>query len=605
MNELIVALPNFSQRSRFYKFVENAPDRILGLDVETTAITDTSMFDPDARMRLIQFGSLVEAWVLDPHDPDWRPLIAKTLAMSSLRFVSHTPYDVLWCWREFGINLAGEKRSIDTIVLANLLKPGPFNSHDLKSLSRTHIDDRLVKAEEALHARFKELAPVGHRVGTQPGSKLMVWGFNNIPLNDPAYTTYAGLDAIHVRRVLGCLADDVHPRMRNLARREQRIAQLAVEMQWRGMLVDQEHTKRVLADIEADWVAADERLTETFGYSPRSPRRAEWFEDRGIEFAETTKTGRPSITGGEDGTIAIALRRYLDPMSEERPVLEDLKTLSDNNNIRNNLIILLRNADRNGFVHPAINTCQAVTGRMSITKPAMQTFKKHDKRLRGCFIARDGYVFVGADYDSQEIRLAYAYSRDRAYGRIIAEGINQHDLTASMIFGSGFTPPQRDVAKVLNFCQQYGGGPKAIMAQTGLSYGRAKALWQAWRHAYSGLVRWTGKMAESAVVVNPWGRRIPADRWRKYANGNYLIQSSGRDLLGDAMVALDDAGWSEYLYLPIHDELILEVPEHMADAAVEALEAAMYAEVRGVKMTATAKIIGRRWSGEDSDTPTA
>lgn len=599
-SELINALPSFSQRSRFYKFVTDAPDGILGLDVETTAITDTSMFDPDARMRLIQFGSLDEAWALDPHDPDWRLLIAQTLADPALRFVSHTPYDVLWCWREFGVKLG--RRAIDTIVLANLLQPGPFNPHDLKSLTMRHIDAKLVDAEKALHKRFKELAPVGQRVGTQPGSKLMVWGFNNIPLDDPAYTEYAGLDAIKVRQVLDILGDQVHPGMRKLARREQRIAQLAIEMQWRGMLVDRDYNEKLLAEVNEDWEAADERLTETFGFSPRSPRRADWFEERGIEFAETTKTGRPSITGdkadGTPGTITIALQRYGDH-PEAGPVLRDLSTLSKGSNIRSNLKINLNNADANGYVHPAINTCQAVTGRCSITKPAMQTFKKDDPRLRGCYITEDGWVFVGADYMSQEIRLAVAYSRDRALTRVVDEGLNQHDLTATMIFGDGWDERQRHAAKTLNFAQQYGAGPKKIGKQLGISYSRARALWEAWRHSYAGLVKWSEQMSQLPVVVNPWGRRIPRDRARPYANANYLIQSSGRDLLGDALIALDDAGWGEYIWIHVHDEIVLHVPEYMAEAAKEALEAAMYAEVRGVKMTATAKVIGRRWSGED------
>jgi DNA polymerase I len=590
--ELINALPNFSQRSRFYKFVQTAPDGILGMDCETTAITDTSMFDPDAAMRLIQFGSKDEAWVLDPHDKDWREVICATLNDPKLRFVSHSPYDVLWCRREFGIVIG--RRGIDTIVLANLLHPGPFNAHDLKSLSERHIDSQLVEAEKALHARFKELAPVGHRVGTQPGSKLMVWGFNNIPTDDPAYTHYAGLDAIYVRRLLDILGDQVHPGMRKLARREQRIAQLAIEMQWRGMRVDRDYTKALLAEIEEGWQSADDELRELFGYSPRSPRRAEWFEDHNVEFVETTPTGRPSIT---KDTIPLALTRYQDdPVIA--PVLTKMQTLSENANIKSNLSILLENADADGFVHPAINTCQAVTGRMSITKPAMQTFKKDDKRLRGCFIARDGHVFVGADYDSQEIRLAVAFSRDRALTRVVNEGLNQHDLTATMIFGDGWEEKQRHAAKTLNFAQQYGAGPKKIGKQLGISYSRARSLWEAWRHAYAGLVKWSEQMAQLPVVVNPWGRRIPRDRARPYASGNYMIQSSGRDLLGDAIIALDDAGWPDYIFMLVHDEIILEVPEYMADVAVEALEAAMYAEVRGVKMTATAKIIGKRWSGE-------
>lgn len=581
---------------KFKRFCES--DDVFGLDVETTSITETAMFDPDANMRLIQFGTARGAWVLDPHHEFWRPLVAEFLA-SSRRFVTHTNYDPLWCLREFDIDLAAAGRSIDTIVLANLLDPGPppvGKPKDLKSLTTRHVGPELAEVEAKLHAHMKELAPKGQRAGRN----ALIWGWNELPADDELFCTYAGLDAVAVRVVLDVLAAKVPPRSRKLARREQRVARLATGMRHRGHLVDRERAEAVLGDVEATFDAAHDRLHEVFGFPPLSyVRRAEWLKAKGILFPAYTDSGNPKT---DKDNLPLLLNRYgEDP--EIGPIFRDIDILSKNINLRTNLRACVHNTDARGAIHPEINVLQAVTGRMSVTGVAMQTFKKDDKRLRGIFLARPGHVFVGADYDSQEIRLAYAYSRDAALGEVLRQGVSQHVITAQLIFGSRFvskeeTPREYGQAKILNFAQQYGAGPKRIAFQLNIGYAEARELWLAWRHAYAGLVAWTERMAELPMVVNPWGRRIPRDRYRHYANGNYKIQSSGRDLLGDALVNLADDGWAEMLWLPIHDEIITEVPEGDAQRAAKALEECMYAKVLGVELPATATVLGARWSGE-------
>jgi DNA polymerase I len=577
-------------------------DDIFGLDVETTAIDEElGCFDPAMSMRMIQFGSADAAWALDPHDSFWRPWIIKLLRWEIKRFVSHTNYDPLWVGREFDTILG--QRIIDTIAMAALLYPGN-QPKDLKTLTTMHIDAGLRRAEEALSARFRELAPPGYRVG----KKLKEWGFTNIPLDDPIFGQYAGLDAVYVRRLLPILAALVKKAgMAKLSFREQRIARMATGIQRRGLLVDRDYTNSLLGEIEDEYTEADTRLWDTFGFSPRSPKRGKWLAEKGVEFVEFSDKGNPTL---DKESIPDLLARY--KKTELGPIFEDMVTLSTRQNLLNNLRTLLRAVDANGFVHPKINTQQAITGRMSIVRPAMQTFKKRDPRLRGCFVFRPGYLGVGADYHSQEIRLAAAFSNDELLWRIILEGLNQHDLTAEELFGKDYAPEQRDAAKILDFAQQYGAGPKKIGDQLGMPRGprtqknpdgeanpEAVKMWNAWRKAYSGLVAWSSYVSKFSVVENPWGRQIPSDRFRRYANGNYAIQSSGRDVLGDAMVKLEDMGWGEYLWLPIHDELVLEVPEDRATEAVKVLEEAMFAKVGEMPLTAEAKIIGRRWNGAE------
>lgn len=88
-------------------------------------------------------------------------------------------------------------------------------------------------------------------------------------------------------------------------------------------------------------------------------------------------------------------------------------------------------------------------------------------------------------------------------------------------------------------------------------------------------------------------RRLPAaiNSWdgqpdtRKYLN--YLIQSTSRDLLVLAMYRLAEAGWGDALWVPIHDELILQVPEDRVAEGMAALESAMTMELLGVPITAS------------------
>ena len=111
--------------------------------------------------------------------------------------------------------------------------------------------------------------------------------------------------------------------------------------------------------------------------------------------------------------------------------------------------------------------------------------------MRGCFITADGELFLGADYDSQETRLALAFSKDKALHKIVFDDVNMHDMTAEMIFGSSYDAAQRFKAKTLDFAQQYGAGPAKIALQLGILPEEAKELWLAWRKAYAGLVKWT------------------------------------------------------------------------------------------------------------------
>jgi DNA polymerase-1 len=512
-------------------------------------------------------------------------------------------------------------------------------------------DPSLAAAEKALHDEFRRLYSewklVNLATGQRRGGDPIKWGYSNVPLNNKLYLLYAGLDSIYVRRLLDILDHLMRKRqMARLSRREQRISRLSTGMQTRGCLVDVDYTQALYDEENAAYQDADNALIEATGCRhTQKAKISDWLTERSVKGARSPKTNQLVLTvsnargdkgagtdmgaerfmslEGELGTVNTLIGKHWDD-EEVRDVLIGLYETGTRKNLLTNLAKMLR-CDADGFVHPRINTMQAVTGRMSISDPPLQTFKKEDKRLRGCGIARPGFVLVRADFDNQEVRLAAALSRDPALLRIVRDGLNQHEITAASVYpGMGIDPKTGKIdhdstpykaSKVLDFAQQYGAGPRRIALQLGVPLPEAYDKWYAWRDTYARLVTWSEEEAGKLWVINePWHRVIPRDRdrWvtdkktgertyqrgRYYANGNYKIQSSGRDMLGDALIRLDEWGWTEALWLPIHDEIVLEVPEYEAENAVKALEAAMHTNLKGVEFTASATILGHRWSGE-------
>ena len=106
------------------------------------------------------------------------------------------------------------------------------------------------------------------------------------------------------------------------------------------------------------------------------------------------------------------------------------------------------------------------------------------------------------------------------------------------MYGDGFTDEQRTISKRATFGTIYGGGARALAAQTGVSEDTARQVIARWRRTYPRVIAYGKRLAALAEVVTASGRRIPADPARPYANANYAVQSTARDLLLAAVYTL-------------------------------------------------------------------
>jgi DNA polymerase I-like protein with 3'-5' exonuclease and polymerase domains len=142
---------------------------------------------------------------------------------------------------------------------------------------------------------------------------------------------------------------------------------------------------------------------------------------------------------------------------------------------------------------------------------------------------------------------------------------------------------------------QYGGGPKRLREQLSQAFGRevpleeAREVCSGWDRAYPAIakVRDGFRQSEPWEVASPLGRRMAGHRLTKGEPGvafsgaaparlrsiaalAFPIQAAGAELLKETLGLLMPRLWSE-LHV-VHDEILLEAPEAMAQAAAVLLE---------------------------------
>jgi len=254
----------------------------------------------------------------------------------------------------------------------------------------------------------------------------------------------------------------------------------------------------------------------------------------------------------------------------------------------------------------------ARTGRMSITEPALQTIPREKGEVRGAFIAREGHVLIFADYSQQELRVLAHYMstlKHHEMTEIFEDGkIDLHQETASAMFEVPYADvdkPMRSSGKETNFAIVYGAGIKRIASLHGVDDDTAKARLFRLYDRFPGLTKLKRtceeKMRERGFVVTSYGRRH-REKEGKYAYKavNSLVQGTSADMTKMAMVRIDDAfreaDMDSMIVLPVHDEIIVEAPDHEALKAADIMREAML-NMPEIKVPMEVEIrAARRWS---------
>lgn len=274
---------------------------------------------------------------------------------------------------------------------------------------------------------------------------------------------------------------------------------------------------------------------------------------------------------------------------------------------------------KTNVVHTTYHQTLTSTGRLSSSNPNLQNIpirEDEGKELRKIFIPRNGNVFIDADYSQIELRLLAHFSGCKELIEAYKHGADIHALTASQVFGvpvEDVTPNMRRAAKAVNFGIIYGISDFGLSKNLNISFSIAKEYIAKYFETYSEVKDYMAKNVEFAhkngYITTLTGRKrtIPEinsanfnlRQFGERAAMNMPLQGSSADIIKIAMInvckSLKENGLQTKLILQVHDELVLEAPEHEAEKASEILKYEMENAVKlNVPLTVDVHF-GKNW----------
>lgn len=555
----------------------------LAVDSETTGL---DMYSPGFKTRLVQFGTPTEAYVIPvEHGGRFVEDTRRALLGVQRLVFQNGVFDLQVFDRHLDVKMEQLwPKVLDTKILAHLVDPRGQEEggigHGLEALTRHYVDAEVADNVKGLMVKLaKEFKT----------TKNKIWSV--IDLDHPEYNLYAGMDTILAARLSKVLSPLVPTVSRKLIGFEHEVAEICAYMERNGFLLDVEYTEGLSKRLKEDeeyWTEVAAKLGVENVNS--TEQVADGLEAMGVKIKDRTPSGKRKVD-----------KKLLESLEKEGNELAKAVTQAKKARKWRTTWVdgFLANRDENDRCHANIQSLRARTARMSITGIPAQTLPSGDWMIRRCFLADEGHVMGSIDYQAQELRVLAALSGDATMIQAFKDGADLHLMTARAAFGDHIQKddPERKYAKTVNFGRVYGGGAKTVATQTGISMEKAKQVVDGFDKAYPGVARFSKQLQQQAMrqgfIVTPSGRRLPVDEDRAYAALNYMVQSTSRDVTCRGLVKLHRAGFTPYLRLPIHDEVVASLPAEKAEWGAEQIAKHM-AEQMGPVWVGTDPEVGKR-----------
>lgn len=552
--------------------------RFLGLDSETTGL---DIYSATFRCRLVQFGTPTESWVVPVEKgPRYQEDVRRALQYVHQFVLHNAAYDLQVFERCLGVPMEQMWPKVtDTKILAHLVDPrakdeGGFGL-SLEECTRHYIDEDVANNVKTLMA---DLAKLHHT------TKANVW--KKVPFEDPHYQLYSGMDPILAARLMRKLGPLVPGSSSALVPFEHKLSEICSYMERTGFLLDVEYAEQFAAKLRYEEGRHQEKADLTYGCENVNSTEhvAEILERWGVKIPGRTPSGKRQVNQE-------LLERLAEEGNEFASIVMDAKRAGK---WRKTWVEkFIKEADAEARCHASINPLQARTARMSITGIPAQTLPADNWTVRRCFVSDPGELIVSVDYKNQELRVLAALSRDQTMIEAFRNDADLHQMTAD---ASGVI---RDIGKMADFLIVFGGGAGKLAKDAKITYPLAKKVVDGFNQTYPGVQAYSLELqreaAETGAVITPSGRRLPVDESRGYSALNYVVQSTSRDVTARAIVRLHDAGFTPYLRLPVHDEVVASLPEERAELGARRIAQIMQEQMGPVLISTDASVYGRSW----------
>lgn len=562
----------------------------LAVDTETEGLAQHGR----DRVRMIQVGALDAGWAIPIHL--YGGLWAEVLRRYTGRYVlQNAKFDITMLAKEPKEFHLPVHRCDDIRIMSHILEP--TYSTALKSQAARHIDPVAAAAQQQLAAAMDAAG----------------WTWATVPWNFPPYWQYGALDTVltaHVDAHHRPLVEAQAPKAYDL---ELAVQWVIMRMEAYGVHVDRAFAEKTHIDFVNRCREIEAICLEEWNVAPGSDVAViERLQADGVGFTKRTPGGRFAL----DKEV---LEHCMHPLAQL--VLERRRKLKLASTY---LRHFWHDAGDDGLLHPSINTLGARTSRMSMEKPNLQNLPRRSEEnvpgntVRDCITTRydDGGTLLMCDFDQIEMRLLAHLSQDPGLREAF---LGPNDFFVELARAIYRDPtmvkkdPRRAVTKNVGYAQIYGAGVAKLALTAGVPEAQVRVVKDRFNELYPNVSlfqreverrAWQRQRTEGQpYALSPLtGRRHYADENKVYALVNYLIQGTAAEYFKTALLRLDAAGLGPYMVVPVHDEIVLDVPSDRVNDAIEALRDGMNDDTTfGVPISASVSR-GVRWGSKEEIT---
>ena len=357
-----------------------------------------------------------------------------------------------------------------------------------------------------------------------------------------------------------------------------------VDMEETGFVIDEKYTReygrKMVREIEALRGYLVDELTPIGADEPIN-----------LNSPAQLKPALEAVTGEKlESTDA---KKVLKPLSKRHPIVARLLEYKKLSKLYGTYISVLPEKihPKTGRVYVRFNPNGTVTGRFS-SGGGGTNIQNQPKDARPMYVAPPGWVIVGADFKSQEIRCAANKSGEPVLLDAFNRKIDPYAFLASKHYVKPYSEchklpddsdtPERKTMKVVMLAVMYGMGPGALATSLKISMDEAKQFLKDFFETYPAIKQWIDRTQTYAkkngfvwIGEGKRKRRLP-DAKRK-TRGQYvpevsraLRQGPNAEIQGESAIQTKTTlirlhavckrmGWK--LWATVHDEILVLMPE--------------------------------------------
>ncbi|BCX72605.1 DNA polymerase I [Acinetobacter bereziniae] len=481
----------------------------------------------------------------------------------------HLKYDA-HIFENHGIHLQGW--FFDT-MLASYVLNSVATRHGMDDVARVYLSH--------LTTTFEQVAGKGTKQKT----------FNQIDIETAGH--YAAEDAHVTYRLYEVLERKLKeiPELSGILHNiEMPVASVLTSMEENGIELDLKFLDQLSVDFANTIQNLENQIIEIAGesFNVGSPKQVGevLFEKLGLKGGKKTATGQYS-------TSEAVLEKIDHPITQ---LIIEYRGLTKLRSTYTEALVKQANNDTHR-VHTSYHQALTATGRLSSTDPNLQNIPIREeigRQIRKAFIAPKGRVLLAADYSQIELRLMAHFSQDDALVDAFKNGQDVHRRTASEVLGvalENVTSDQRRQAKAVNFGLLYGMSEFGLIRQLGFTREESQNYIKQYFHRYPGIYEYMQRTRQVALeqgfVETITGRRLYTPdidarnmmvrKGAERAAINAPLQGSAAEIIKMAMIEVDKILPKDQakLLLQVHDELVFEVDEAVADQVAKQIKDVM------------------------------